>query len=183
MEKKSIERREMKKIVITGPESSGKTTLATQLAGHFGCPLVPEYARVYLSQLDRPYREADLLHIARGQLEAEKQLAGEAALLICDTDLITLYIWSIYKYGRCDDWIVRQIEQRPYELYLLCRPDIPWVYDPLREHPAERASIYKLYEQSLQRLQNKYVPVWGTESERLNLAVSAIKALQDAGRG
>ena len=96
----------MKKIIITGPESSGKTTLAKALAAHFKTVSVPEFAREYIDQLGRPYVESDLLEIAKGQLRLENEMAKRASnFLFCDTDLITIKIWALDKFGKCDPWI------------------------------------------------------------------------------
>ena len=79
----------MKKIVIIGPESTGKTTITQQLAAHFQCPMVEEYARWYIDQLDRPYYQQDLLEIARGQLINEDSFSESSSpYLFCDTDCI-----------------------------------------------------------------------------------------------
>jgi GTPase SAR1 family protein len=111
----------MIKIVLTGPESTGKTTLAKQLANYLETAMVPESARHYIDNLDRPYLESDLLEIAKKQIELEKQQITKAQrILICDTDLITIKIWSEYKYQRCDPQILKWIEQEHYDHYLLC---------------------------------------------------------------
>ncbi|MEM8906543.1 MAG: ATP-binding protein [Bacteroidota bacterium] len=168
----------MLKIVITGPESSGKTTLAQQLAQHYACGWVPEYARSYLEQLGRPYRQQDLLDIAQGQLQLEERqqaLGGE--LLICDTDLLTIKIWSEVKYQTCDPWIQAQVEKRTYDWYFLCGVDIPWVDDPLREHPTQRAALWKIYDRELRNLRKGFMELYGTEAERRQKAIDQIDAL------
>jgi NadR type nicotinamide-nucleotide adenylyltransferase len=166
----------MIKVVITGPESSGKTTLAKALAEHYLAPWVPEYARDYLNHLNQPYQEEDLLEIARGQVERENEAAAEKLdLLICDTSLVVIKIWSKYRYGRCHPWILEQIEQRPVDLYLLCSPDIPWEPDPQRENPDDRDELFKLYKRALK--DKPSVVIRGNESERLKQAISEIEHL------
>lgn len=120
----------MLKTIVTGPESSGKTTLCKALSEHFKIPFAEESAREYLHALNRDYNQKDLLEIAKGQLKAEN------GIQLLDTDLITLKIWSEYKYGSCDNWILTQIQKQKSEkrFYLLCKPDIPWQKDPQREN-------------------------------------------------
>ncbi|MBS1944503.1 MAG: ATP-binding protein [Bacteroidetes bacterium] len=168
----------MRKIVITGPECSGKSTLSQALAEHYGVSWVPEMARPYLDRLGRPYGETDLLRIAELQVrtedEREAEQPGTPGLLICDTDLITIRIWGEEKYGRSDPWIFKQTEDRAYDLWLLCTPDIPWVYDPQRENPHDRDRLFEVYRQTLERLKKPYAVISGEEEERLNQAVNAI---------
>ncbi|UII28540.1 ATP-binding protein [Fulvivirga maritima] len=127
----------MKKVVITGPESTGKSTLSSLLAKQFGTVWVPEFARGYIDQLSREYQEDDLIAIAQGQLNSEKAKAVEAknGLLICDTELIVIKIWAEHKYGSCPPEIIKGIKENRYELYLLTYIDIPWEEDPQREKP------------------------------------------------
>lgn len=172
----------MRKIVITGPECSGKSTLSENLANYFGVRWVPEMARLYLDGLDRAYVEADLRAIAELQLRSEDERAGwakdEHKFLVCDTDLITIRIWGEEKYGRSDPWIVQRTEERPYDLWLLSKPDIPWEYDPQRENPHDRDRLFAVYEQLLKNLGKPYAVVGGDEGERLRQAVRAVQGRQ-----
>jgi NadR type nicotinamide-nucleotide adenylyltransferase len=132
----------MKKILITGPESSGKSALARHLAEHFGAPWAPEYARDYLGALDQPYRREDLTAILHGQLALERQLAHpDHPFLFCDTGPEVLYIWSQVKYGQVDPAIAAALTEQAYDLRLLCYPDLPWEPDPLREAPEQGARL------------------------------------------
>jgi NadR type nicotinamide-nucleotide adenylyltransferase len=169
----------MDKVVIIGPESTGKSSLSAALAAHFRAPWVPEYAREYLQQLHQPYTYEDLLQIARGQLASEDQQAAKAdELLFCDTDLRVIRIWSDYKYGKTHPWIQEQIEERAYDLYLLTDIDIPWQEDPLREHPDPILRKYFLeqYERELAASGVSWVKISGTPTVRLEAAVQAIRA-------
>ncbi|HMN05000.1 MAG TPA: ATP-binding protein [Flavobacteriales bacterium] len=169
----------MRKIVITGPECSGKSVLSEKLAKHYGVLWVPEMARAYLDELGRPYREDDLLRIAQAQLKAEEDALNamaHAPYLMHDTDLITIRIWGEEKYGRSDPWVVGQTVERPYDLWLLSKPDIPWVFDPQRENPHDRDRLFAVHERLLQELGKPYVVVGGDEEERLRQAVVAIEA-------
>lgn len=168
----------MRKIVITGPESSGKSSLAQALAKHYGVSPVPEYARTYLERLDRAYEEKDLLSIAKGQVAWEETFALQMKdWLILDTSLIVLKIWSEHKYGRCHPYILEKLQSNNYDLFLLCRPDIPWVFDPLRENPFDRETLFVLYQRELQVLGFPYVEVSGEGKERLNQAIDALHQL------
>ena len=140
------------KIIITGPESSGKTTLCQQLSNHFNIPFTQEFARLYIDSLDRDYIINDLLSIAKQQLKSE----FKSQLL--DTDLITIKIWSEYKYGRCDKWILDEIEKQKSEkrFYILCSPDIPWEADNQRENPNDRKKLFEIYKKELENLKHKY---------------------------
>ncbi|MCB9170418.1 MAG: ATP-binding protein [Flavobacteriales bacterium] len=164
-----------RRIAITGPESSGKTTLARAVAAHYGAPWVPEFAREYLERIDRPYVEADLIAIAKGQLAAEEARADASdPLLVCDTDMITLRIWSQEKYGRVAPELEQLMQGTHYDLALLCRPDIPWEYDPLRENPHDRDRLFEVYHETLIELQRPFVIIEGDRRDRLHRAVHAI---------
>ena len=147
----------MHKIIITGSESSGKTTLCKALSKHFNLPFSKEFAREYLDQLGRNYKKDDLLKIAKGQLLSELNSQ------LLDTDLITIKIWSEYKYGNCDKWILEQIkkEKKEKRFYLLCRPDIPWEADRQRENPKDKEKLFKIYKKELENLGHDYFVVEG----------------------
>lgn len=168
----------MIKIVLTGPESTGKTTLAKQLADHFEAALVSEYARQFINALDRDYIESDLLEIAKGQLEKEKQHSENTSkLLICDTDLLTIKIWSEYKYGRCDPKILGWIEDQQYDHYLLCGTDIEWQVDPQRENPEQRIELYEIYKKELNFYKKQFSEIVGNEIQRLQKATELINSM------
>lgn len=169
----------MKKVVITGPESTGKSELTRFLAAHYGCPFALEYAREYLEARDGDYRFEDLAEIARGQIAAEEVATEEARAqgapyVFLDTDLITLKIWSEYKYSRCDAYISEQIRVRHYDLYLLCNTDLPWQPDPLREHPNHRQELMEIHTQTLVQLQKPFVLISGQGHVRLKNAVETV---------
>jgi len=161
----------MLKIIVTGPESSGKTTLCKALSEHFKIPFAEESAREYLDALNRDYNQEDLLEIAKGQLQAEN------GIQLLDTDLITLKIWSKYKYGSCDKWILTQIEKQKSEnrYYLLCKPDIPWEADPQRENPNNREDIFEIYKKEIASLGHDYFIVDG--ENRTENSVSKISPI------
>ncbi len=170
-----------KRIVVIGPESTGKSTLSKALAEALGTLWVPEYARTYLEQIQRPYTEHDLLVIAKGQLMLEDTYAEKTTgPLICDTDLNVIKVWSEHKYQRCDSYITRQIAERKYDLYLLTGIDLPWQPDPLREHPDEamRQYFYNIYQTIVTQSGVPWFPVNGNENERLEKALGYINAIK-----
>jgi NadR type nicotinamide-nucleotide adenylyltransferase len=165
----------IRKIAITGPESTGKSVLSQQLAAHYHTVWVPEYAREYLAFIGRPYVESDILEIAKGQLKNEKTaLSAADSFLFCDTELIVTSIWSEVKYHRCDPWISENIKENPYDLYLLCNIDLPWEYDPLREHPGQRQFLFDYYTRELENTGRPFRVVSGFGIERLNNAILMI---------
>ncbi|MEQ8878474.1 MAG: ATP-binding protein [Cyclobacteriaceae bacterium] len=165
----------IKKIAVIGPESTGKSELSAQLARHYQTEWVPEYARFYLDRLQNEYEQSDLLEIAKGQIEWEKdkmEMADE--WLICDTNLIVIKVWSDHKYGNTDPFIEAQLEKIPYDFYLLSNIDLPWRDDPQREHPKLRKYFLDLYENYLKARKLPYKLVSGIEDIRLANAVQAI---------
>lgn len=167
----------MLKVALTGPESSGKTRLTLALAQHFQAPFLLEYSRVFLSNLTRPYVEEDLLPIAEGQLAQEKALAKKRPpIYFCDTSLLVMRVWGLYKFGRSDARIKDLLLAHPADLYLLCSPDLAWAPDPLREHAAieDREALFKLYKQNLDAFQLTYGIVQGQGQDRLDSALAQI---------
>jgi len=164
-----------KKIILTGPESSGKTTLAKQLAKRFNTLWVPEFARTYIDSLNRPYREDDLPKIAKGQYDLELFLEKKAnRFLFCDSSFLVLKIWSEYRFGKCDPWIVEQLQKDQKELYVLCTPDFPWQPDPQRENPNDRNQLLKIYQSELRNYKKKYIQVAGSQRDRFNYTVQSL---------
>lgn len=167
----------LKRIVVVGPECTGKSDLAEFLAAHYNTACVPEYARGYLGNLVRPYNEEDLLTIARGQIRVEDEFARTAnELLICDTNLYVIKVWSTFKYGECSGEILEEIKNRPYDLYLLTYIDVPWEDDPQREHPDKREELYEIY---LNELRNQAVPFVEIKGERDTRRQRAIQAIDE----
>lgn len=170
----------MLKISLTGPESTGKSTLAAQLAAHYGAASVPEYARQYLEAHGPRYTLPDLEAIARGQLAAEDAApTPPAGLLFCDTDLLVVKIWAEHAFGTCPAWVLRELARPRYALTLLLGVDLPWAPDPLREHPApaQRQYFYARYRAELQARRWPFVEISGAPAQRLAQARAAVEAL------
>jgi NadR type nicotinamide-nucleotide adenylyltransferase len=173
----------MKKVVIIGPESTGKSTLSQQLAKHYNTSWVPEYAREYLIQHGTEYTYDDLLTIARGQLALEESYIEKAPpaskALFIDTDQYVMKVWCEFVFGKCHPWILDQITKRKYDLYLLCNIDLPWVQDTLREYPdlASRQELYAIYKNILTNQSVPWVAISGNYDERLQKAIQAVNDL------
>lgn len=170
----------MKKIVIIGPECTGKTSLAESLASHYDCPWIPEYARQYIQELAQPYTYEDVETIARKQVndlaENEIQFAHKAYLFL-DTDLILTKVWFLHVYKSCPDWLYEAIENTNIDYFLLCRPDIPWQYDPVRENGHLRDYFFDWYQREIEALGKPYSVVEGKGELRIQKAIDSIEML------
>lgn len=175
----------IKKIVIIGPESTGKSMLCEKLAAHFKTALVPEYAREYLLNNGTDYGLNDLQKIAAGQLDAEDSAASmfqqDRGLLFIDTDLYVIKVWSEYVFNSCHNSILTGIASRNYDLYLLCNPDIPWVKDALREYPdlPQREKLYHFYKDAMVNQHVPWVEIQGDYDTRFQTALAAVHAIVD----
>lgn len=157
-------------VCLTGAESTGKTTLATALAEHYGARLVPEAARHHLAP-HRPYGPEDVLAIARAQLRLEAEaLEGSPRLVVCDTDLLVIQVWWQVKFGALPEELKMALAGRSARAYLLTRPDIPWMPDPLRESGGERSGLHRRYQQALSSGPHPYLEVGGDLDRRLATA-------------
>lgn len=170
------------KISLVGPECTGKSTLASLLAKYYDTVWVPEYAREYIDRLDRPYQESDLPTIAKGQVALEDEMIKMAnRLLICDTDLTVIKIWSEHKYGACYPEVLELYNSRPYDLHILTGIDVPWDDDPQRENPQLRQFFYDTFKNELIQHGANFIEISGTHYERQKLAVKAIDELLEQG--
>ena len=167
------------KIAIVGPESTGKSSLSEALANYYKTVFVPEVAREYINQLDRPYQEKDLLQIAKSQCEREDLLSAKGtSILICDTTLLVILIWGIVKYKRVDEWIITEEKNRLYDFYLLTDIDLPWEEDPQREHPHLRQFLFDNYKEALLKKNVAFEVVRGLGADRLTNAIACIDRMQ-----
>ncbi|MEO6070654.1 MAG: ATP-binding protein [Chitinophagaceae bacterium] len=167
----------MKQIVILGPECTGKSTLAAQLAEHYNTVWCPEFAREYLLENGKDYTYEDLLNIAIGQIELEDTLLpGAKDFYFIDTDMYVMKVWCEVAFNNCHPYILKQIAARRYDLLFLCDIDLPWVQDGLREYPdiAMRQKIFKMYKDLLINSGSKWAIVSGSKAERLQTAISII---------
>ena len=158
----------MKRFAVTGPESSGKTTLAIALAEQYAGIFMPEFARGYLEQKNGVYSREDLDRIAEKQLALWEEVSAEN-LLFCDTEMLVLKIWSEFKYGRCSTFILEAFGNQQFEHYFLCRPDIEWEEDPLRENPENREELFERYLTELKKQGLPFTIVEGNLENRINM--------------
>lgn len=168
-----------KRVCVFGPESTGKSTLARNLAAHFGTVAVPEYARTHLEAQEGRVGLEDMEPIARGQVATEEALVRNAnRLLFCDTDVLETTIWSDVLFGECPPWVRAEAERRTYDLYLLTDVDVPWVSDMIRYLPEERRSFFDRCEEALRSRNRPYVRVSGDWDQRWRTAVEAVDQLR-----
>ena len=187
----------LKKVIVIGPESTGKSTLCKQLAAHFQTQWCPEFARQYLLEHGMDYKYDDLLTIAKGQLtledEHEKSMVNSQwsmkepdspfptrhSLLFIDTDMYVMKIWCEFVFRKCHQFILDQIAARKYDLYLLCNIDLPWIKDELREYPdvERRQQLYTIYKNIMLDQPVPWVEISGNYEERLANAIVAIDKL------
>ncbi len=170
----------MYKIVIVGPESTGKSMLTAQLSTHFNACKVLEYARTYLTEHGTTYTYDNLLTITQGQLAWEQQAIQhcQSNLLIADTDMYVMKVWCEFVFGKCHHVILNELSTNNADLYLLMRPNIPWVKDDLREYPDEetRWRLFYHYKDIVIHANVPFVEINATTFEaRFKQAVDAIK--------
>lgn len=183
--------KKMIKIVVVGPESTGKSTISAELAAHFSTIWCREYAREYLLQYGTSYSFDDLLTIAQGQISLEEKATKELLLLqakqnkkqipvlFIDTDMYVMKVWCEFVFEKCHPWILNQIVERNYDGYLLCKPDLPWVKDTLREYPdyQTRDTLYHHYKDILINQKTPWFEVSGACSNRKHHAISWVEDL------
>jgi NadR type nicotinamide-nucleotide adenylyltransferase len=183
----------LKKIVIIGPESTGKSSLCKLLAEHYATEWCPEFARDYLLNHGIHYSFDDLATIAKGQIDLEDSFASivqtapqyltddinKTKLLFLDTDMYVMKVWCEFVFGKCHQFILDEIVNRKYDLYLLCTIDLPWVQDELREYPDEkpRQELYNIYKDILINQQVPWVEISGDYAQRLQTSIAAIDEL------
>lgn len=163
------------KVLVTGPESTGKTVLCEYLADHYGGKWIPEYARKYIEQLDRPYTKKDVIEIGKRQIEMWKQDQSEFDWVFFDTGLIITKVWLELVFSISPDWIEEALYATKPDLVLLCYPDLEWEADPVRENGGEmRGSLFIKYEENLKHYGYPYKIVKGESAERYANAVNLI---------
>lgn len=184
----------VRRIVVTGPESTGKSTLCQQLAKHYNTVWCPEFAREYLNVHGTRYNFNDLLAIAKGQVALEAStinaftrakgvgtvpFSQPAIPYFIDTDLYVMKVWCEYVFNKCHNYILEQLAERKYDLYLLCDIDLAWAEDPQREYPDEkpRQELYNMYKDILVNQNIPWVNIQGNYEERLAKAIAAVDAL------
>jgi len=174
-------------VVVTGSESTGKTTLAADLARHFGGEFVPEFVRDYadrkIAATGRPLDASDVEPIARGQIAMhDRVIASARNLVVLDTDLVSTVVYARHYYGDCPAWVEQAARERRGDLYLLCDIDVPWVAGPHRDRPHARAEIHAAFAAALEALGAPVVEIQGGWSERFATAAGAVSTVWPTGR-
>lgn len=165
----------IKKIAIVGPESTGKSTISASLASHYNTVWVPEFSREYCSMLTAPCTWEDEINMFYGQLELERRTLPLAdKILICDTTILTVKIWSEHTFGKSPQEVLDKLPEHPYDLYLLMDIDLPWQEDNLRDFPNLREYFMDIWHKELQSLNANYAVISGSDDQRLQNAVKAI---------
>lgn len=172
----------LQKIVILGPESTGKSTLCEALAKHYNIFQCPEFARQFLTENGLKYNYEDLLTIAKGQLTLEDEWIQKATenkknTLVVDTDMYVMKVWCEYVFQNAHTYILEQINQRKYDLYLLCDIDLPWTPDEMREYPdpQPRTELFSIYKDLLINQDTPWGIVSGIGNERMQNAIQIIE--------
>ncbi len=165
----------IKRISITGPESTGKTTLAEKLAAHYKTIFVPDYSRAYIEKLDRKYNHSDVIQIAKSIVEQENKMLHFAhRILFSDNDLVNIKIWLQYYKWHVPDWLEQDIVKRKPDLYLLCEPDIPWIADEQRNNGHDRTELFQSFLNTLNSINSNFVRIKGTDEKRFLSAAEVV---------
>ncbi len=166
----------LKRICIFGPESTGKTSLASLLAKHYQTRWVPEYARLYIESKPE-LKQEDMIYIAEGQIALENTIAPQAnKILFCDTDPLSTVLWSHYLFDTCSETVLQLAAQQTYDLYLLMSPDLEWEEDTVRYLPGKGNDFFNRCVETLTAYQRPFVVVSGREDTRLSCAINHIEA-------
>ena len=173
-----VENKEIIKVAVVGPESTGKSTISKYLSQRFNTVCVPEYSRYYCANLQRQYTLQDELNMFYGQLALEDALTPLSInnLLITDTTILTVKIWSDHLFKRTPKEVLEEINSRQYDLYLLMDIDLPWQDDPLRDFPDQREYFMKVWQTELEAIDANYILISGTGKLRDDQAYQAIKS-------
>ena len=166
------------RIVLTGPECTGKSTLAAQLSRRWGVPCAMEYARIYLEAHGPAYDYELLGEMARAHVAYQRErVPASVPLGLFDTDLINYRIWCEVVFGRCPPSLIEALEREENHVYLLCAPDLPWEPDPLRENPNDRPALLDRHRREIERLGRRYILVEGEGEQRIRNAEAAFRTL------
>lgn len=172
-----IFRPNLTRIVLTGSESTGKTTVAAQLAAHYNVEWVPEFVRMYAQSTGKPVVMSDHGAIARGQMALENEYAARAdSLLFQDADLLSTVAYYTHYSGGCPQWIQDEARKRQPNLYLLANIDTPWVADGIRDRGGRREEMHQVFVDTLKTFNANFVELTGLHDERKSNAIAIVDA-------
>ncbi|HEX9500779.1 MAG TPA: ATP-binding protein [Thermoanaerobaculia bacterium] len=164
------------RVSLTGAESTGKTDLAKELAGHFSAALVPEYSREYALSRQNVLSYSDVGPIAHGQMEREDcVLASAPDLVVLDTDLLSTVVYSRHHFGAVPRWVEEAARKRLADFYLLLDIDVPWIWDPVRDSGQTREALHEDFRRALEEFGKPYTVISGNWDERLRLSIEVIE--------
>lgn len=174
-------RKDVIKIAVVGPESTGKSTIAERLARHYRTVCVPEYAREYCRHLDRQYTLQDELNMFYGQLALERSLVplAQHGLVFCDTMFLTIKVWCDHLFGYTPNEVHEALQKQDYDFFLLMDIDLPWIDDPLRDFPDLREHFMQVWHRELQAIGADYRVVSGLGEQRFARALQAVEMFLD----
>jgi NadR type nicotinamide-nucleotide adenylyltransferase len=165
----------LRRVVLTGGECTGKTTLASLLARRLDSPVVPEFVREYATRKGAPLDASDVEPIARGQIAAQDRAAERTSgLLVLDTDIVSTVVYARHYYGACPAWVEAAARSRLADLYLLLPPDLPWEPDGIRDRPDRREEVHELFRATLAALGARVLELGGPWDERLAASLAAV---------
>jgi NadR type nicotinamide-nucleotide adenylyltransferase len=172
----------MKKVIVLGPESTGKSTLCEMLAAHFNTIWCAEYAREYLTEHGTHYTYDDLLTIAKGQLALEEncaELGRNSKVIFVDTGMYVMKVWCEFVFEKCHKFILDKVVSETCDLYLLCNTDLEWTPDALREYPdlENREKLFYIYKDIMVNQDVPFVIIEGQNKKRLEMAIQAVDGL------
>ena len=168
------------RVCVTGPESTGKTTLAEQVALFVGTEWVPEASRIYAERVARDLSVADVEpiareHIARADAAAERVAARKGTALVLDTDLLSTVVYAQHYYAFDSPWLDGEERARRADLYLLCDVDVPWVPDGIRDRPAHRDAMFAMFRDAVAERRVQFVVLRGDWDARWKAARTAVQ--------
>ena len=168
----------MKRVCVTGPESTGKTTLAARLAAYYRTVWVPEASRIYAERKQSPLLVSDVAPIAREHVAmADEAVPAAGRLIVLDTDLLSTAVYSQHYYGVVPPEVKALERARRADLYLLCDVDVPWLPDGIRDRPTNREAMLAVFREALETRKLRWTMITGDWETRWQTAIDAVRTI------